>query len=346
MMLSADWVAAWVDTFGKELNPRFLTFAQDEEVVGCCIVVARKDSLWGLPLKRIYLNTAGEPRDSDLCIEGNNLLYRGDSDSPFIDALTRYLTNERWDELVINGVDTGTAAMRVAARFGRVRTLTKHARYVDLCAIRNSGGDYLSTLSANTREQVRRTKRWYERTHGPISVRISQKQHEVLTDLHDLMELHESRWSSKGMSGAFAARGFKDFHQTLSTRASESGRVHVVRVSSGEHTVGILYNFIINDHVAFYQCGISYGTDNRQKPGLLTHACAIQAYVDSGYSEYDFMGRETQYKRSLAPFWRDRHWLVVERDTAKMHFYSLLRSAKRSWQPKRDVNPAQASGEA
>ena len=114
---------------------------------------------------------------------------------------------------------------------------------------------------------------------------------------------------------------------------------------AGDHTVGILYNFVINDHIAFYQSGISYGTDSRQKPGLLTHACAIQAYVDGGYSEYDFMGRETQYKRSLAPFWRDRHWLVVERDTAKMQCYSLLRSAKRLWRSKPEVNSAQLSGE-
>ena len=192
-------------------------------------MVPRQERVWGLPLKRIILNTAGEPSESDLCIEGNNLLYRGDGASPFVEALTSYLTNESWDELVINGAGTESAAMKVAKNSAEFEL--DQARRYEIAPYGQRWGLRFHAIGQYARTGPSH-QTIHEHTHGPIEVRISQSPHDVLTELNDLIELHESRWRSKGMSGAFAARGFTKFHQTLATRASESGRVHVVRVCS------------------------------------------------------------------------------------------------------------------
>jgi len=39
--------------------------------------------------------------------------------------------------------------------------------------------------------------------------------------------------------------------------------------------VGILYNYVVQRKVVFYQSGFTYSIDNRVKPGLVMHTEAI-----------------------------------------------------------------------
>ena len=332
MFMSPEWVSVWLEVFGDELAPDFVLIRCGDAVVGCCSLVRKREHTLGLPLNRLYLNTAGERVEADLCTEYNEFLCHPSYAHRAVTALCEYMSHQRWDELVINGAAMSRPLNILRAQWNprRERVTTKQACFVDLDAIRTSGGNYLDELSANTREQIRRSRRWYEQHWGPLEVRIAECRTEARSAFDALTTLHQRRWTSKGQPGAFASPQFRAFHTKLIDRLVPVGRVHLATVRAGERPLGVLYNFVTDNRVAFYQSGFAYGQNNREKPGLVTHSCVLDHYLAGGYAEYDFMGRDSRYKHSLAPHSRERHWLVLERASVKMQTYAWLRMLKRA----------------
>jgi CelD/BcsL family acetyltransferase involved in cellulose biosynthesis len=95
--------------------------------------------------------------------------------------------------------------------------------------------------------------------------------------------------------------------------------------------VGVLYNFVQDGKVYFFQGGFNYQEDKHLKPGLATHACAIQHYLDLGFRDYDFMVGDARYKSSLAPSSRALAWVVFRRSSIKLATIDLLRAVKRTF---------------
>jgi CelD/BcsL family acetyltransferase involved in cellulose biosynthesis len=94
--------------------------------------------------------------------------------------------------------------------------------------------------------------------------------------------------------------------------------------------VGILYNYVVQRKVFFYQSGFTYLSDNRVKPGLVTHTEAINYYLGRSLDEYDFLAGDSQYKQSLSNAERHMQWLTFDGDTLRVRFISRLKAA-RSW---------------
>ena len=73
--------------------------------------------------------------------------------------------------------------------------------------------------------------------------------------------------------------------------------------------------------MAAYQSGFDYGLmggatnggDGRVKPGLTCHVAAMEAARLAGMAEYDFLGGDSRYKRSLATDVRALHWATWQR---------------------------------
>jgi CelD/BcsL family acetyltransferase involved in cellulose biosynthesis len=79
-----------------------------------------------------------------------------------------------------------------------------------------------------------------------------------------------------------------------------------------------------------YQSGFHYGSDAREKPGLVSHALAIQYYGGKNGMVYDFLAGDSRYKRSLAHGGEPLHWAVLHRGwmrRAASHLRELGRKA-------------------
>lgn len=208
------------------------------------------------------------------------------------------------------------------------RTTAKPARYVNLVELRERGTEYEATLSSNTRAQLRRSRSLYEQA-GAVAIQIAADVATAHEYLDELIAMHQRRWQSVGEPGAFNSAQFTRFHRRLIDRLWPDGAVHLVRVRAGDRTIGVLYNFVVDGCVAFYQSGFAYDSDNRLKPGLVTHAEAIRYYLAQGFAEYDLLAGASRYKQSLAKHSRDLRWTVHERRGVKMAMYRWIRSLKR-----------------
>jgi CelD/BcsL family acetyltransferase involved in cellulose biosynthesis len=189
-----------------------------------------------------------------------------------------------------------------------LRQQERPAPWIDLERVRQAGGDLLATLSANARQQLRRSLRSYA-SRGPIALARAEGEGEALEFLEALMALHGADWQARGKAGAFATPFARRFHAELVRRAAARGEVDLLRIKAGDSTVGFLYNPALGGVVHSYQAGVDRaGAHRHEKPGLTCHLLAANQAASEGYGAYDLMAGAQRYKASLAHDSRNFVW--------------------------------------
>jgi CelD/BcsL family acetyltransferase involved in cellulose biosynthesis len=323
-----SWVETWLEVFGAQLRPRILVVrGGGGEVTGICLVVFRTERRGPFPVRRVYLNTAGEDEADDTCLEYNGLLCRPGHEAAVVTALGAWLAGETWDELVCNAMTTAIAPQPLEGCIVTQSEGTSH--HVDLTAFAPTLDGFLGAISRNSREQIRRSLRLYREKSGEIAVRAATTVAEAHALLAELAALHQASWQARGQPGVFSSPRFVAFHRALIARTLPAGGCQLLRIAAGSDTIGVLYDFVHAGKVYFYQSGLQpTGQDNRLKPGLVAHASAIAHAAAAGLREYDFLVGDSQYKKSLSTGSRRLTWQIFQRRGIKLAAISLLRRVR------------------
>ncbi|MGH7074802.1 MAG: GNAT family N-acetyltransferase [Stellaceae bacterium] len=292
--------------------------------------------------EKLWLNESGNPALDAVYVEHNGLLLaKGAADwlhlcldtlmtEPILPAGFRLRRGRR---LRLAGV--GEAYVKAAGKAGAAHVLREaYAPFVDLVALGNPPEAYLASLSANTRYQIRRSNRAFARL-GDVVVQQAETVDEAFSFLDALAALHQKRWTTRGIRGAFGNPAFVEFHRSLVGRALPRGELMLMRVAAGPLVFGYLYNFRHNGRVLAYQTGFDYATAEAMagphaKPGLTAHHLAIQLARKEGASAYDFLAGPDRYKTSLAHSKTELYWLE-----AAAHSSMLGLGFRRHWRARR-----------
>ena len=332
--LSEGWISAWIHAFAERMSTSGLLWRDAAgQPVGCALISVGSNRVGPLRISSAFLNASGA---WEVGCDHNDVLVVDAHRAQVYDDLVSILRSTGADEVRLKGVRRDL--YRELSRrwpYTGWDSYCSESPYVDLVGIRASGRPYLRHLSANTRGGIRRSIRLYEEALGPASVEVAGGPAEALAWFDELVELHERSWRIRGQEGGFKGNA-RAFHQSLIRRsAGRSGgeglAVDLVRVRFGGHTVGLLYNVVYQRRVLFYQSGLRYDADGRLKPGLVSHALAVDHYLRCDDFEYDFLGGESepvQYKRSLATDRRPLHWAQLVSPGPKM---ALLRNLHLAW---------------
>ncbi len=252
----------------------------------------------------------GESGISDLdCpyVEQNGLLTEAGREVELTAVCLRKLTATHDVVLSAVGPSVRTAALGAA---GLVLCRRVHASpFADLAAARGSAGDYLAVRSANTRRQLRRSDRFFER-HGPITVQRANSVQLAHAMLDQMAALHQAVWETRGKPGSFARPFFRRFHRALIEDGLGRGEIALLKISCGPAVIGFLYNFVWRTRMLAYQSGFVYPEHPSQaKPGLTCHLAAIRYALSQDLDTYDFLAGDDRYKRSLADQSHPQFWL-------------------------------------
>lgn len=332
--VAPEWVYCWLREFGDELQSRQLVFYGEEEAaLGTCLLTERTSYRALLPFVRGYLNTDGENAGDRVVVE-HNMPLAAPRDIPEVwTQLAAYVRGSRMDEFVIAGATEATVELAVRSFQGwDVHVYWRDSPFVDLENLRREGIDHTTSLSANTRSQLRRALRRYE-ARGELRAEVASTTGQALEMFEQLLSLHEKHWQSRGEVGGFATTHRRAFHRAFISEAHGSGNAQLVRVMNGEVVLGVLYNLVANGHVGFYQSGFQYEDDPRLKPGMVTHHLAICYYLASGYREYDFLPSgqdEGRYKFSLANSCRRLGTITLSRPGWRSRYFGMLRMMRRT----------------
>ncbi|SHJ92608.1 Acetyltransferase involved in cellulose biosynthesis, CelD/BcsL family [Roseomonas rosea] len=280
----------WVGTLAEERfpDPVLLRATRGGRVIGLALFNRRR--------RRLFLGESGDPALDAPFVEHNGPLVAAGVAIPPAEWLAAAWRVRGAGRLVLSGVERELADRAGVALRRQVRL----APYVDLEALRGGGGDYLATLSANARQQIRRSMRAYAAA-GPLRIQRAETEAEALDWFEALMALHQADWQARGRPGAFAHPFMQRFHRALIPVAQARGELDLLRVIAGERVVGFLYNLRAGGVVHAYQSGLDRaGAMAHGKPGLTCHSLAILRALAAGDAVYDLMAGSQRYKTSLA----------------------------------------------
>lgn len=320
--LSWIWIRTWLEV--SNARPWVAVARAGGRVVGLGLFNEVRRRRLGLSWPALALNEAGRDEHDCIMIEDNGFLAERGREAEVTSAcLDRIATAEtEWRELRLSGVSS-TVVDAVAMLGLPLRTEAERVSHVvDTCAVASNG--QLSSLSANTRQQISRSLRLYGE-RGTVAIEPSPSLDVAMTRLTELEVLHQRHWRKRGKRGAFAAPFFGRFHRALLARGYPAGKVDVLRVSAGSQSIGFLHTFIYNNEAYAYQSGFKFERDARLKPGLVSHLLAIRHCRDIGVGRYRLLAGDSRYKRSLATGSYPLYWLSVRRPHPAFRLEQLAR---------------------
>ncbi len=330
--LSWDWIGSWIET--AKISPAILIGRHQGRVVLLAALMPRaRRSPTGLTIHGLHLNATGDPAFDIITVEYNGFMVERGLEGRFDAAAIKYLTSgitvagQRRDELHMKTAcaPIDQAIVDSGATFTDVQS--KPSYRIDLNAVRESGKAYLDTLSANTRQQIRRSMRLYEKRGALVATRATTVDQANIW-LDELGVLHQIYWVARGEAGGFANPYFVAFQRQLLRTCLARGTVELFRVSAGEQAIGYVFNFIYRGQVYAYLTGILYEDDGKLKPGLVNHVLAIEAHLAEGAAIYDFMAGDNRYKSNLGAPGPDMFYFVAQRPTLALRLENTLRQAK------------------
>jgi CelD/BcsL family acetyltransferase involved in cellulose biosynthesis len=328
--LSWGWIENWITSLPDHAKPELVVFKEgNEPLLGFFIGKANLIRKHLFKSRGWFLNATGIPAFDCIYIEYNGILCKKPETCRFIDILKSL--PDSWDEFYLPGLDIrsfpGIAVLDNISPYKTIMDDDLVSPFVDLEMVRERGGDYLSLLSANTRAQIHRSYRLCEKT-APIWFEVARDTWSAMDIYQELVHLHTDTWTNRSREGAFFSDHLFQFHKQLIQSRFQYDEIQLLRIKSGDDTLGCLYNFVYKSNVYFYQSGNNYNLDKRLKPGLVAHVEAIRYNATEGHKTYDFLGGDSRYKTSLATHHNRLIWIRLQKPLLKFRIENKLKTLK------------------
>lgn len=311
-VLSWGWIENWLACLPTDEAPKLAVLQDPAGPVAACFVHARPARRRFAPaIRALHLNATSEPdREGWPC--GPSGLLRVSGARGSLTQLVELLP-DAWDELYLSAVDLAALpelSLPEDQRALRVRIdRERPAPFVDLDTVRSVTGGYLAILPARVRAPLLRER---DRLGG-LALEVATDERHALDIFDELVRLHRRRWHLRGEPGAFGDPWLGQFHRRLIASRLRHGEIQLIRVRARGLTVGCLYNFVLGDHVSFFQSGLAASPDPRFMPGELCHAEAVELNAAAGKQTYELLGDGASAPRRLATGERRLVWLRVQR---------------------------------
>jgi CelD/BcsL family acetyltransferase involved in cellulose biosynthesis len=327
---SWQWVGTLLAAVPPMYQPKLLRGTVRDETIGLALlgtsVTHRRRRL--VRSRGLHLNETGDPRFDSITIEHNGILAPAGQEAVMFDSAVAWFAalGEKADEFYINGSGLRLSEATVEGRGLSRRETTLPCYSLDLGLLSSSGGAPYPVLSTNARQQLRRALRHFEGC-GPLELNAAATTTEALAFFAELKALHCASWERRGKRHAFSGEFFEPFHRLLIERNFAAGGTQLLRVSAGNRAIGYLYNFRMGDRIYAYQSGFA-DADRRERPGIVTHALAIQHAFRLGARVYDFMAGRNRLKETFSTRCEPMLWQVVQQPRLAFRLEQLLRRFK------------------
>ena len=310
--LTWTWIGTWLRCLPSPPQTMLLRATSDGKTVGLSVLTLNRSAQKSMHVKQAWLNATGDPAYDCITIEHNGFASSGIQIETLWSAFKDWLVRgtERINEFILDSVPCeslrGDNLFTVErSDYGYRYPLAKSIALEEL----------MSSLSRNSRQQLRRSIRAYER-QAPLSIEFAGDPQTALEFFTHMKALHVCSWTRRKQNHSFKNQFFETFHRSLIRYANTDATVHLLRVSAGDRAIGYLYNFLRNGTVSNYQTGFD-DADPQLRPGYVCHALSIAYYAAAGMSNYDFLAGTNRLKQS---FGRERYKLCSYRFHKKQSY--------------------------
>jgi len=320
-----SWISCWIRTYEPSLI--IVSAIYEGETVAIGLFGCSEEKRHGfIKSRRYHLHQTGKQLLDQIWIEYNDFICHPDHQKYAVLAcLSKLIYNEQQcDEIVISMMEK-TRATAITKNFENARLENITPAYLtNLSALNNTGNNYISTLSSNTRYQIRKSTRLYESEHGPLNLDFAQTVDQAVDYFHQAGIFHKKRWHDSG----FYNQRFISFHEALIRKNFGRNQIDLVKVKAGSTILAILYYHKTLKNIYFYLQGINYNENKRLKPGLVAHTLLTEHYATQEMEIYDYMGGFSQYKVQLSNEVTELSTVVIHRNNWLFQLENWCRNIK------------------
>jgi CelD/BcsL family acetyltransferase involved in cellulose biosynthesis len=160
-------------------------------------------------------------------------------------------------------------------------------------------GDYLVSLKANERNNIRKRE---ERLKGRHRIAFDLATEEDVADrFEEFARQHQDQWQAGGKLGHFVDwDGSLEFHREMASKQVALDRLMLMRVSADGETIGYQYCYVYNGRVHFIISSRDLAARwEYYSLGRLLHCAVIRAAIERKATMLDSLGGYFDHKRRL-----------------------------------------------
>jgi CelD/BcsL family acetyltransferase involved in cellulose biosynthesis len=155
---------------------------------------------------------------------------------------------------------------------------------------------FVAERHKSLRRKIRKAEKRYEA--GEAVARSTNDDLDFDSAFETLVELHQSRFNSKGQPGVFADEAFAQFLRNATrSLAARGNRAEIVIAEVGGEPVAAQLYLQGSRGPQMYQSGICSRRMNLE-PGHLLFVHQLKHAINSGCAEFDFLRGDDRYKRA------------------------------------------------
>jgi CelD/BcsL family acetyltransferase involved in cellulose biosynthesis len=284
IFVTPEWVEAWFEVYGSDFEPSIRYVTQDGRLVAIMPLMTGPDG---------SLRFVGDGVGDVFAP-----LLAPDAPPGTLEALFETLQTHSGKLLILTNVQLGEAWRRTLKNgLGQVALVDRQAvlPYLDLSGLDWPG--FLASRSAGFRKRLSYNQRALERSHV-VQFRLANTREELAADLDRLFDLHDQRWATRGGSAISSPRT-RAFMASVCRRAHDQGWLRLWTLEIDGIPAAASMGWRVGGRYAYYLPGFDPAYGNRS-PGLLLLARTVEAAIEEGASEYDFLLGDEEYKSRFA----------------------------------------------
>lgn len=191
------------------------------------------------------------------------------------------------------GDDPGIAFLLEALDDGRARVTQEEFAGTWQSQLPDSWEDFEGRLHRSFRRKTRKASR---RLGQPeFTARALWDPASIADAWPTFSDLHQRRRQSLGDPGCFADPRFESFLANATVSLAESARAQINLLEYMDRPLAANLEFVAGDSVYMYQTGFDPGYIELE-PGHITFTWAIQASIERGFQNFDFLRGDEPYK--------------------------------------------------
>jgi CelD/BcsL family acetyltransferase involved in cellulose biosynthesis len=335
--LRFGWLAEWWRVYGPVYGVdggglSVVTVWNNRQLVGALPLYRRVEGRFIRHARLQFLST-GEAEFEETCPEFMDVLARPGQEEMVVTAVYGALSEpdaQRWDDLLLLDLSEDSPLLPAWRHGGhRGYSVDTASRGGSPTADLRGGFEaYLGRLSANSRQQARRTIRAAERAGAALELMSTPAEVDACFD--DLVQLHQSRWQETGKAGCFSASRFTEFHRALAREFVPRSTAVLARLHIRDEPLAVIYGFLTGDKFDFYQSGVRLdGLHGLARPGIVAHLLLMARLAGRGVTCYDFLRGSADYKQRLSTSVRPLVRLRVVRPTGRSAVWEAAKLGRR-----------------
>ncbi len=316
LFLSWEWVSTWLSTVHPEAS-LFVPVVRDREgrLAALAPFYLSKLQLLGL-LNYRCLRLLGDVGSG---AEYPDLLMRVDIEEEVLPVLRRLMLEHRnrWDCLWLRDIAEHSGAFdRFRRLFDGPEFYFNHRpRDLASVALPDTYEAYEMSLSRRHRTNTRRHAKMLSADHS-VELVGCQTDEDIAKLLPAFFDLHRQRWRRSGQAGSFDRQPRAEgFFEQFSRVALAKGWLRLLALKVGGEIQAVQYGYAENG--CFYSVQEGYLPEGSPGMGNVLRKFVIEACIDEGIGEYDFLGGYSDHKRHWGAVRRAGQDLFVGRRTPK-----------------------------